>query len=98
MKIAEEAAYTGDENFLKGDISDLFDELERLRAEVEMLRGVGCRETKEGEPESGPCGACLRCAEERGAEWALTDEHWGMGPDEPERVAKEICARDRGKR
>jgi chromosome segregation ATPase len=72
-----------------------------LRAEVDMLRGVGCREAKAGDPESGPCGpcgACLRCAEERGAKWALTDEHWGMGPDEPERAAKKICRDARGKR
>lgn len=41
------------------------------RAEIEMLRGVGCREAKLDEPESGPCGVCLRCAEERGATWAL---------------------------
>ena len=40
-------------------------------AEIEMLRGVGCREAKEGEPESGPCGVCLKCAEERGAKWAI---------------------------
>ena len=44
--------------------------LNALRAEVEMLRGVGCREAKADEPESGPCGVCLKCAEERGA------EHW----------------------
>jgi hypothetical protein len=42
--------------------------LDALRAEVEMLRGVGCREAKAGEPESGPCGVCIKCAEERGAE------------------------------
>jgi hypothetical protein len=47
---------------------------DEARAEVEMLRGVGCREAKAGEPESGPCGVCLKCAEERGAKWALTDE------------------------
>lgn len=41
--------------------------LEILRAEVEMLRGVGCREAKAGELESGPCGVCLRCAEEENA-------------------------------
>jgi len=41
--------------------------IESLRAEVEMLRGVGCREAKAGEPESGPCGVCLRCAEEENA-------------------------------
>lgn len=33
------------------------------RAEVEMLRGVGCME--EGD---GPCGACRKCAYRRGAE------------------------------
>jgi hypothetical protein len=40
--------------------------IESLHAEVEVLRGVGCREAKDGEIESGPCGVCLRCAEERG--------------------------------
>lgn len=40
-------------------------ELERdtARAEVEMLRGVGCGELREGaEVADGPCGACLKCA------------------------------------
>jgi len=57
----------------------------RLHAEVEMLRGVGCREAKAGEPESGPCGVCLRCAEERGAKWALDAAHkevvWAVDQD-----------------
>lgn len=56
-----------------------------LRAEIEMLRGVGCREAKAGEPESGPCGVCLRCAEERGAKWALDAAHkevvWAVDQD-----------------
>ena len=33
------------------------------RAEVEMLRGVGCMEDGDG-----PCGVCLKCAYRRGAE------------------------------
>lgn len=49
------------------EIQNLRDEIEGLRAEVEMLRGVGCSEAKAGEPESGPCGVCLRCAEEENA-------------------------------
>ena len=32
-------------------------EVERLTAEVEMLRGVGCLEDGDG-----PCGACRKCA------------------------------------
>lgn len=101
MKHAADAAYLGDTSALRGYVGEVFDELERLRedvelhrdaggyiedasgdrwwsagllsmkeAEIEMLRGVGCREAKEGEPESGPCGVCLKCVEERGA------EHW----------------------
>lgn len=50
-------------------ISQAETEIRALRAEIEMLRGVGCREAKDGEPESGPCGVCLKCAEERGAKW-----------------------------
>lgn len=34
-----------------------------LEAERDMLRGVGCNEPDhEGEPASGPCGACIKCA------------------------------------
>ena len=36
-------------------------ERDALRAEVDMLRGVGCDEVDGGE-ERGPCGACLKCA------------------------------------
>ena len=44
-------------------------EVERLTAEVEMLRGVGCCESdKLNEPPSGPCGVCRKCAYRRGAE------------------------------
>jgi hypothetical protein len=42
-------------------------ELASARAEVEMLRGVGCREAKAGELESGPCGVCLRCTKNENA-------------------------------
>lgn len=36
---------------------------DEARAEVEMLRGVGCGELREGaEVPDGPCGACLKCA------------------------------------
>lgn len=38
-------------------------ERDAARAEVEMLRGVGCGELREGaEVADGPCGACLKCA------------------------------------
>lgn len=39
-------------------------EIERLTAEVEMLRGVGCEEDGDG-----PCGVCIKCkpAQERRA-------------------------------
>ena len=44
-------------------------EVERLTAEVEMLRGVGCCESdKLDEPPSGPCDVCRKCASRRGAE------------------------------
>jgi hypothetical protein len=66
-----------------------------LRAEVEMLRGVGCREAKEGEPESGPCGVCLRCAEERGAEWAIRAKaqvvYALVGDEAYQMLAREVC-------
>jgi len=55
----------------RAEIAKVAEERDALRAEVERLRGTGCREAKEGEPESGPCGVCLRCAEERGARWAI---------------------------
>ena len=64
-KLAGEAAHI---KSLEDLLVAAANERDALRAEVEMLRGVGCRETKDGEPESGPCGVCLRCAEERGAE------------------------------
>ena len=38
-------------------------ERDEARAEVEMLRGVGCLEDGDG-----PCGACRKCAYRRGAE------------------------------
>jgi hypothetical protein len=38
-------------------------ERDAARAEVEMLRGVGC-----GEDGDGPCGACRKCSYRRGAE------------------------------
>lgn len=46
---------------------DIYAECDALRAEVEMLRGVGCNEvTKEGgegdEVGAGPCGVCVKCA------------------------------------
>ncbi|MET0410403.1 MAG: hypothetical protein ABW217_03865 [Polyangiaceae bacterium] len=44
-------------------VRELCAEAERLRAEVEMLRGVGCAEDGDG-----PCGACLKCARARIAE------------------------------
>ena len=45
------------------------DEVEKLTAEVAMLRGVGCCESdKLDEPPSGPCGVCRKCAYRRGAE------------------------------
>lgn len=68
-----------------------------LRAEIEMLRGVGCREVKDDEPESGPCGVCLRCAEDRGAAWALEIAldplRWPVSKWTPE----EVCRDARGK-
>jgi hypothetical protein len=69
--------------------------IESLRAEVEMLRGAGCREAKAGEPESGPCGVCLRCAEERGAEWAIRAKaqvvYTLVGDEAYQMLAREVC-------
>ena len=62
-KLAGEAAHI---KSLEDLLVDAVRERDALRAEIEVLRGVGCREAKAGEPESGPCGVCLRCAEERG--------------------------------
>jgi len=44
------------------------EEITRLKAEIDVLRGVGCMEAKEGEEASGPCGVCRKCAFRRGAE------------------------------
>lgn len=62
-----------------------------VEAEVEMLRGVGCREAKAGEPESGPCGTCLKCAEERGARWALEEAGHGLFNQTRDDRARDIC-------
>ena len=45
----------------RGDVPALLAEVERLTAEVEMLRGVGCMEDGDG-----PCGVCRKCAFKRG--------------------------------
>lgn len=60
------------------------------RAEIEMLRGIGCREGKLDEPESGPCGLCLKCAEKRGAKWALDSVGWSR-EDDRWSIAERIC-------
>jgi hypothetical protein len=75
--------------------------LDFLRAEIEVLRGVGCRGEKADEPESGPCGVCLLCAEERGAKLAIDAVRSGdfdVFRGEAWATAEAICARDRGKR
>lgn len=71
-------------------------ELASARAEIEMLRGDGCREAKEGEPESGPCGVCLKCAEERGAKWALDSVGWSH-KDDRWSIAERVCRDARSK-
>jgi len=38
-------------------LTEALAEVDRLRAEVEMLRGVGCDEDGDG-----PCGVCIKCA------------------------------------
>ena len=42
---------------LDGEICQLHAKLNAARAEIDMLRGVGCDEDGDG-----PCGACLKCA------------------------------------
>ena len=86
------------------DIASLNECLERVererdeaRAEVEMLRGVGCREVKVDEPESGPCGVCLKCAEERGARWALERHGNPFATKTLAQYAEEICKDARSK-
>jgi hypothetical protein len=73
-------------------------ELASARAEVEMLRGAGCREAKLDEPESGPCGVCLKCAEERGAKWALERHGNPFASKTLEQYAEEICCDARRER
>ena len=74
----------------------------KAQAEIEVLRGVGCREVKADEPESGPCGVCLKCAEERGAAWACLAVRRGDYDvyRDSFMAAKRICeeARERGGR
>lgn len=48
------------------------EEVKRLMAEVEMLRGVGCCEDGDG-----PCGACLKCAR-RERDEARKDRDWAI--------------------
>ncbi len=76
-----------------GHIEELKYNNRKSQAEIEMLRGIGCREQKPDEPESGPCGACLRCAEERGAEWALEialdPSRWPVSKWTPEEVCRD---------
>jgi DNA repair exonuclease SbcCD ATPase subunit len=83
-------------------ISQAETEIRALKAEVEMLRGVGCREVKADEPESGPCGVCLRCAEERGAEWAIRAKAqvvYALAGDAAySLLAREVCNKAREKR
>ena len=66
---------------------------DEARAETGVLRGIGCREQKVDEPESGPCGACLRCAEEQGAKWALEialdPSRWPVSAWTPEEVCRD---------
>lgn len=45
------------DGYLKADMLAAADTINMLRAEVEMLRGVGCSEDGDG-----PCGACIKCA------------------------------------
>jgi hypothetical protein len=66
-------------------------ELASAQAEIEVLRGVGCREAKLDEPQSGPCGVCLRCAEERGARWALNHIMRWSSDNQKQSVAEDIC-------
>jgi hypothetical protein len=72
---------------------------DEARAEVDMLRGIECREQKLEEPESGSCGVCLRCAEERGAYWCLKAGarviYSTAGNDAYRLLAREVCDRAR---
>jgi hypothetical protein len=72
-------------------------QLASARAEIEMLRGVGCREAKEGEPEMAQCGVCLKCAEECGAKLALDSVGWSH-EDDRWAIAERVCRDARGKR
>lgn len=103
MKHVADAAYVGDADALRGYAKRVFDERDEAQAEIEMLRGVGCREAKDGEPESGPCGVCLRCAEERGAAWAIRAKaqvvYALLGGDVAYALlAREVCNKAREKR
>lgn len=77
-------------------MTSMDEKLLMLQAEIEMLRGVGCREPKLDEPPSGPCGACLNCAEVRGAKWALARSGNPCATKTYQAYAEEICADARG--
>lgn len=77
-------------------ISQAETEIRTLKAEIEMLRGIGCREAKLDEPESGPCGVCLKCAEERGAQWALERHGNPFATKTLAQYAEDICRDARG--
>lgn len=75
----------------------LLDEVTALRAEVEMLRGVGCMEDGDG-----PCGVCRKCAYRRGAE-AMRESAVGVCEEAWVRAyvdadawieCREICAKE----
>jgi hypothetical protein len=102
MLMNEASAARSERDLLKNHYSPevaakLRAQLASARAEIEMLRGVGCRETKAGEPESGPCGVCLRCAEERGAKWALERHDNPFDSQTLDQYAQEICRYARNK-
>lgn len=58
--IAATLRHHGDEYHAQA-VEKIASERDALKAEVSMLRGVGCDEL-DGDDVRGPCGACLKCA------------------------------------
>lgn len=91
MHHAADAAYMGDESLLRGYAKQLFDEVDRLRNEVDAARVIYEMASESWEERE-------REAETRGARWALDialdPSKWPVSKWTPEEVCRD--ARERG--